>query len=154
MLLSGSGSIEFGTTVNIGYEQSPEFYNGYTLIDARADSKTTFGDRVWLNNSCSFISSGSGIEIGSDCLFGPNCRVFDSDFHDLDPALRNKQGVSAKVSIGNNVFLGANVTILKGVTIGLNSVVAAGSVVTISIPDNVIAGGVPAKVVSRLNQEH
>ncbi|MCY1423806.1 Galactoside O-acetyltransferase [compost metagenome] len=52
--------------------------------------------------------------------------------------------------IGTNVFIGANVTVLKGVTIGDNSVIANGSVVNRDIPANVIAGGVPAKVLGPL----
>ena len=55
-----------------------------------------------------------------------------------------------KVVVGQNVFLGSNVVILKGVTIGDNSVIANCSVVTKSIPENVIAAGVPAKVIRRL----
>jgi maltose O-acetyltransferase len=55
---------------------------------------------------------------------------------------------AASVEIGENVFIGSNVTILKGVRIGNNSVIACGSLVTKSIPDNTIAGGVPAKIIS------
>jgi galactoside O-acetyltransferase len=148
--LSGSGDISFGKNVNVGYEQSPGFYSGYTFIDARSDSRIEFGDGIWLNNSCSFIASRSGISVGDECLFGPNCSVFDSDFHDLDPCNRHGEGVSERVIIRRNVFVGANVTILKGVEIGQNSVIASGSVVVRSIPENVIAGGVPAKVLGAL----
>ncbi len=56
----------------------------------------------------------------------------------------------ASIHIQQNVFLGSNVTILKGVTIGRNSIIGNGSVVTKSIPDNVIAAGNPAKVIRTL----
>ena len=52
-----------------------------------------------------------------------------------------------EVIIGNNVWLGSNVKVLKGVSIGDNSIISAGSVVTKSVPENVIAGGIPAKVI-------
>ena len=54
---------------------------------------------------------------------------------------------SCDIKIGNHVWIGANVTILKGVSIGDGSIVAAGSVVTKSIPEACLAAGVPAKVI-------
>ena len=54
------------------------------------------------------------------------------------------------VIIKDNVFIGNNVTVLKGVVIGQNSVIGAGSVVTRSIPENVIAGGIPCKVLREI----
>lgn len=57
----------------------------------------------------------------------------------------------AKVTIGNNVWLGENVSILKGVTIGNNVIIGFGSVVTKSIPDNSVAVGCPAKVVGTID---
>jgi maltose O-acetyltransferase len=53
--------------------------------------------------------------------------------------------------IGNNVWLGAGVTVLKGVTIGENTLVAAGSLATHSLPANVVAGGIPAKIIREIN---
>lgn len=89
--------------------------------------------------------------IGDECLIGPSLFVSDSDFHELDPGKRLLTTYECKpVEIKRNVFIGANVTILKGVVIGENSVIASGSVVTASIPANVVAGGVPAKVLKGL----
>ena len=56
----------------------------------------------------------------------------------------------APIHIGENVWIGSSVTITRGVTIGDNSVIAAGAVVTKDIPANVVAGGVPAKVIKPL----
>jgi maltose O-acetyltransferase len=54
------------------------------------------------------------------------------------------------VSIGDNVFIGANVTVLKGVTIGSNSVIGSGSIVTRSISENVVAAGIPCRVLKKV----
>ena len=63
-------------------------------------------------------------------------------------------GSAGKVTIGNNVFIGMNTTILKGVTIGNNSIIGAGSVVTRDIPDNCVAVGSPAKMMMTLEEYH
>lgn len=57
------------------------------------------------------------------------------------------------VTIGNDVWVGGNVTILPGVTIGNNVVVAAGAVVTKDVPDNCVVGGVPAKVIQPIEND-
>jgi acetyltransferase-like isoleucine patch superfamily enzyme len=65
--------------------------------------------------------------------------------------LIREQGVTNKgIVIGNNVWIGAKVTFLDGCKIGNNSVVAAGAVVSGVFPDNVVIGGVPAKILKEL----
>jgi maltose O-acetyltransferase len=148
VIIDGSGEVLFGDQVEIGIEHSPFYYNGYIYIEVRrAFSKITFGNNVRISNCCSFVSGGEGINIGDGTLIGFNCEFFDSDFHDLDPT-RRIGGIpkTAKIVIGRNVFLGSNVKIMKGVVIGDNSIIANSSVVTKSIPENVVAGGTPAKV--------
>ena len=81
--------------------------------------------------------------------------VYDTDFHSLDPAVRNsendlKERVEKPVLIKNNAFIGAHSIILKGVTIGENSIIGAGSVVTKSVPDNQIWAGNPAKFIRNI----
>ncbi|MBP7051983.1 MAG: hypothetical protein KBE65_13295 [Phycisphaerae bacterium] len=74
--------------------------------------------------------------------------IYDCDFHEIDPILRNRgPGPNMPVEIGDNVWLGSRVMVLKGVTIGANSVVGAGSIVTTSLPANCVAAGVPARVI-------
>ena len=106
------------------------------------------------------------IEIGSYCLISWNVGIADSDFHPLEPAqrlidaralapfLENRPARpplrTAPVVIADNVWIGMNATILKGVTIGENSVVAAGSVVSKSVPPNTVVAGNPAVVVKEL----
>jgi acetyltransferase-like isoleucine patch superfamily enzyme len=150
--LLGEGYISFGKNVNLGVVTSPFFYNGYGYIDARKlHSKIVIEDNVSINNNFNISSEGEGINIGMNTLVGLNFEVSDSDFHDLHPD-RRTTGIpkTSKVTIGKNVFIGSNVKILKGVTIGDNSVIANSSIVTKSIPDNVIAGGYPAKIIRKL----
>ena len=107
-----------------------------------------FGNNVFINANCTFIDppkvSEVNITIGDDCLFGPNCQLLAVE-HDTDPVQRlQKHNYAKPITIGNNVWLGAGVTVLGGVVIGDNSVVGAGSVVTRSVPENTLYAGNPA----------
>lgn len=143
----GRGTVSLGEEVKLGFRAAPRFGNGEILLQARTkDSLIRIGTGCSTSNNLSIISRKS-IEIGEKCMIGDCVSIFDSDFHRIDPATR-WEGVDEPqpVSIGRNVWLGSRVLVLKGVTIGENTVVGAGSVVTRSLPANVIAGGVPAKV--------
>jgi maltose O-acetyltransferase len=90
------------------------------------------------------------VSIGNHVMIGPNTLI-TSVGHPLSPMGRRKHlGIAKPVKIGNDVWIGGNVTILPGVTIGNNVVIAAGAVVTKDIPDNCVAGGVPAKVIKEI----
>ncbi len=151
LLLNGKGKISFGENCKFGYKSSPMFYSSYCYIEARnVDSRIFFGKNNYFNNNCR-IESTDKIEFGSNILVGVNCSFLDNDGHNLTIDNR-KRGLpnAAPIQIGNNVFFGDNVTVLKGVTIGDNSVIGNGSVVTKSIPSNTIAVGNPAKVIREL----
>ena len=153
-LLTGLGHVTFGQQVRLGYFPSPGFFSGYLHIEARGqDAQIEIADRTIINNNASLISEGrgGGIKIGADVLIGPGAQIADSDFHGLRPEERNTPSATAAVEIGDSVFLAANVTICKGVAIGSGSVIATGAVVTRSIPERVLAAGVPAKVVRALD---
>lgn len=113
------------------------------------------GDKVGMSSTA--IICNHQISIGNNVTIGGNTVIYDTDFHVLDPKIRNnkrldKQGAKkAPVCIGDNVFIGAHSTILKGVSIGKNSVIGACSVVTKNIPSNEIWAGNPAKVIRKLN---
>lgn len=93
------------------------------------------------------------IEIGDNVKIGGNVVIYDTDFHSLNhrdrvDLITDRQGTKKnKVKIGNNVFIGAHSTILKGVTIGDNAIIGACSVVTKSIPSNEIWAGNPARFI-------
>lgn len=107
------------------------------------------GDRVLINHGCS-IGATKLVRIGERCNIGSQSILIDNAFHELDPDRRDQQPDSAPVVLEDNVWLAARVIVLPGVTIGKNSVVGAGSVVTRDLPPDVLAAGIPAKVVRPL----
>lgn len=109
----------------------------------------TLGKRVFINSGCSFQDQG-GVRIGDDCLIGHNTVLATLD-HELAPSRRADMR-PGRITIGRNVWIGANVTVLAGVTIGDNAVVAAASVVTRDVPANTVVVGSPARVVRSLTE--
>ncbi len=107
----------------------------------------TLGKNIFINSGCRFQDQG-GIRIGDGALIGHNV-VLATLNHGFAPEDRGTTYPNPIV-IGNNVWIGANVTVVGGVTIDENSIIAAGAVVTKDVPPNVIAGGVPAKVIKSL----
>lgn len=105
------------------------------------------GKRVFVNACCHFQDHG-GVTIGDDCQIGHNV-VFATLNHGLSPQTR-KSTYPAPIVLGRNVWVGSNSTILQGVTIGDNAVVAAGAVVTKDVPANCVIGGVPAKIIKKI----
>jgi maltose O-acetyltransferase len=108
----------------------------------------TIGDRSYFNTNCTIIDSpkevGNKVQIGTDCLIGPNVQLLAVS-HDIEPNTRlMKHNYADDIYIGNNVWLGGGVTVLAGVTIGNNCVVGAGSIVTKSIEENSFYAGNPA----------
>jgi len=152
LLLKGKGTISFGKNVQIGVVSSPNFYSHYTYLEARDErSEIIIGDNVTINNAFS-VECSSKVVIENDVLIGLNCSIIDNDGHNLAIEKRSTGNPkTAPVHIRQNVFLGSNVSILKGVTIGKNSIIGNGSVVTKDIPENVIAAGNPAKVIRNLD---
>lgn len=143
----GKGSVTLGTGVRLGFLPAPRMGNGEILLQARnKTSVIKIGTGTATSNNVNIIAIDS-IEIGKNCLIGDMVAIYDSDFHRIDPAERwNGSEPPAPVKVGDNVWVGSRTMILKGVTIGSNSVIGAGSIVTKSIPADVVASGVPAKV--------
>ena len=109
----------------------------------------TIGRGTFLNKD--FMVCGGGyVTLGEDCLIGPRCTIATPTMpKDAATRLAGWEHASA-VTIGDNVWFGANVTVTPGVTIGSNSIIGAGSVVTRDIPENVIAVGNPAHVIREI----
>jgi acetyltransferase-like isoleucine patch superfamily enzyme len=128
------------------------------------NGRCTVGDFTLLNGA--LIMAEELIEIGSHVLISWNVSIADSDFHPLDPVKRVQDTYAlapfyeprpprpdlraVPVKICDRAWIGMGAIILKGVTIGENSVVAAGAVVTKSVPPNVVVAGNPAVVVKEL----
>lgn len=146
----GLGVIEFSDGVHIGVFPSPFFFSAYAYIEARQrTAKISIGEDTWINNGFSAIAEHTSITVGNRVLIGTHVEIYDSDFHGTHFSDRNKSHAewAKPVVIEDDVFLGSNVRILKGVTIGKGSLIANGAVVVTSIPDGVIAGGNPARVI-------
>lgn len=112
------------------------------------------GDDVSINHGC-FISAQGGLKIGDFVAVGHNTSILTTEHTYSDPStpIKHQPVETRPVSIGNNVWIGANVTILGGVSIADNTVVAAGAVVTRNIEQEfTIVGGVPAKFIKSFAQ--
>ena len=109
--------------------------------------------KITIGNNCGFsgtiIGSAINIQLGNNVRCGANTLITDSDWHSDDV----RTGEDSPVVIGDNVWLGYGVKVLKGVHIGNNSVIGAGSMVTKDIPSNVIAAGNPCKVIRNIENE-
>ncbi|WP_413533401.1 acyltransferase [Empedobacter brevis] len=109
------------------------------------------GDNSSCGQFCEFGSAG-GVSIGNDVIMGGYVS-FHSENHNFinKNKLIREQGVTSKgIKIGNNIWVGAKVTFLDGSKIGDNCVIAAGAVVTKEFPNNVIIGGIPAKIIKEI----
>lgn len=109
-------------------------------------NRVTFGKNVFINHS-TILSASGGIEFGDGVMLAPGVKIATIN-HDYNN--RHTIYTYGKVTVKKNAWIGLGATITPGVTIGENSVVAAGSVVTKDVPDNVVVGGVPAKIIKNL----
>lgn len=148
ILAVGAGTISC-RGASLGYWPSPGALDGCVYLEARTvGSLLEIGEGSTLNNRCTLISEGPGISIGRDVVVGPDCMIFDSDFHHVDSARRGSVTQKmAPVLIGDRVFIGARAIILKGVTIADDAVVAAGAVVTRDVQPGQVVAGNPATVI-------
>lgn len=151
ILSLGDGVIKIDDA-NLGVWRSPYYLNSYIYLDARSKASSIhIGRNVWINNNAFICADKTSIIIKENCLIGTNFSCIDSDFHSLDANKRISSDYKCKpVILEENVFVGNNVSILKGVTVGENTVIANGSVVTKSFPANVIIGGNPARIIREL----
>lgn len=107
------------------------------------------GKNFYANFDCVMLDVCE-IRIGDNCMFGPGVHIYTAT-HPLEPAERNSGLEYGKpVIIGDNVWIGGRAVINPGVVIGNNVVVASGSVVTKSVPDNVVIGGNPARILKAI----
>jgi len=141
-----------GTTMRLG---DNVIIQQYTHLLNYAGRGISIGGNTTINRYCILYGHG-GLSIGSDCLVGPQCTFVPAQhkFDDLTVNIRQQGATCKGISIGDNVWLGARVTVLDGVSIGDGCVIGAGSVVTKSIPSNSIAVGVPAKVIRARGHDH
>lgn len=108
------------------------------------------GRNVFINSCCQFQDQG-GITIGDGTLIGPKTVIATLNHHQNPNKRANL--IPKPVKIGKNVWIGANATILPGVTIGDGAVIAAGALVSKDVEANTVVGGVPAKLIKRIQTE-
>jgi acetyltransferase-like isoleucine patch superfamily enzyme len=113
-------------------------------LTAHNGGRLELGDRVFVNYGAS-LSAHSLVRIGDRCLIGQYTIIMDCDYH--SPEDSESHGETRPIVIGDGVWIGARVIVLKGVTIGSGAVVAAGSVVTRDVPAGAVVAGVPAQVI-------
>ena len=154
-------TIEKFTTIDGYASQKIEIGDGsrigaYSLITCTSHmSKYGKGIKIGSNTAIGQFSefgAAGGIEIGNDVIMGSYIS-FHSENHNFSDTTKliREQGVTSKgIKLGNNIWVGAKVTFLDGCMIGNNTVVAAGAVVNGVFPDNVIIGGIPAKILKSL----
>lgn len=160
--LKAIGRIHFfrapGSKIEIGPNcefRSTEVSNLIGLNRRCIISTNTSHASIKIGINCAFsgvtIGARERIEIGDNCMVGANVIITDNDWHALAPdERRSGKPKSRPTLIDANVFIGVNSIILKGSSIGENSIIGAGSVVSGSIPSNVIAAGNPCIVIKQL----
>lgn len=117
-----------------------------------AGQNVHFGKNVYANFNLTLVDD-THIYVGDGVMFGPNVTVCTGT-HPVHPELRARQAqYNLPVHIGDNVWVGAGAVILPGVTIGEGSVIGAGAVVTQDIPANVVAAGVPCRVLRPITEQ-
>jgi len=112
------------------------------------------GARTIFGHHCT-IGAKESVRIGPDCLIAEMVSIRDSDhgISSRELPYRDQGHLTAPVVIGRNVWLGSKVVVARGVHIGDNSVVGAGAVVTRDLPPNIVAAGVPARVIRELESK-
>lgn len=109
------------------------------------------GNNFYTNHNCTILD-GAKVEFGDNVFIAPNC-VFSTAGHAIDAEQRGKGlEIALPIKVGNNVWIGANVSVLPGVTIGDNTIIGAGSVVNKDIPKGVIAVGNPCRVLREITE--
>ena len=140
----GAGGLTLGDSVSIGAFSQ-------VIVSTSLHEPGQFiqlGNRVGIGEFA-YLGGGGGLRIGDDCIIGQyfSCHPENHHHADYDQPIR-LQGVSRQgISIGPNCWIGSKVTVLDGVSIGAGCVVAAGAVVTRSMPAGSVVAGVPARVI-------
>lgn len=148
------GEIKIGqnTKINSRFSANPIGGQTFTSFYVGKNAHLVIGNNVGISNSS--IVSFCSITIEDNVLIGGDCKIYDTDFHSINPEIRNSQNdtsfKSVPIIIKKGAFIGTATIILKGVIIGENSVIGAGSIVTKNVPPNQVWAGNPAKFIKVL----
>lgn len=134
---------------NYGYHVN--MYSASKLMADRPGAVIKIGDNTRFHGSC--IHAYKRVEIGDNCLIAANCQIMDGNGHhasfDNVENRINTTGSVKEVYIEDNVWLGTGVVVLPGVRIGKGSIISANSVVNTNVPEMVLAGGNPVKIIKQ-----
>ncbi|MDQ0254781.1 maltose O-acetyltransferase [Evansella vedderi] len=128
------------TGENVFMEPNIRFDYGYN---------THVGENFFANFDC-VILDVCEVRFGDNCMLAPSVHIYTAT-HPLDPVERNSGKEYAKpIIFGNNVWIGGSAVINPGIRVGDNVVIASGTVVTKDVPDNVVVGGNPARIIKEI----
>ena len=132
-----SPTVELGRGTQIG-----------SFCKIKASGPLVIGANTQIATGCFLGAGPKGLHIGEDCLMGPNCVVLTGEYRydDLAVPLRLQGHISKGTRIGRNVFIGAGTVIVAGSNVGDDVIIAAGSIVSGTVPAATIVSGNPAKV--------
>jgi maltose O-acetyltransferase len=142
--IQGSGTLRIDQGVALGSILAGAHGRPILFQPRFPNAEISLGREAQIMNGCQFIAF-ERIEIGSRCAIGPDCLLMDNDGHEIDPERRQEPGKTAPILLGENVWLGTRVTILKGVRVGRDAIVGSGAVVTKDVADGDIVVGNPAR---------
>jgi acetyltransferase-like isoleucine patch superfamily enzyme len=145
-LVSPKAEVEITKNLSIGRKS---VVGSFTKIKA-TDGPLRIGSHVEIANGVTITTHTKGVEIGDDCMLGPNVSIIGNNYRydRLDVPIRLQEKISPKgIRLGNNVWIGAGCVILDGADIGSGTILTPNSVVSGKIPENSIAQGNPAKVI-------
>jgi len=156
------------------FKNTPEDYRPYSLFfpkarqwlvmhylkscgkNLRVKKGAEISPNSWVGNFSELGTNAiiqANVTLGDHVIMGPDVKIYSRNhkYDRLDTPIQHQGKNYYKTTIGNDVWLGANVIITAGCTIGNHAIVAAGAVVTSDIPDYAIVGGVPAKIIKYRN---
>lgn len=158
LYIRNKGRASIGENVQIISSEKGNPIGGWerTYFQVLPNAELRLEDGCAISNCA--ITCGNKIAIGKNTFIGAGVRIYDTDFHSINPYIRCSENdrfnvKTAPVEIGDYVFIGAGSIILKNVKIGKMSVIGAGSVVTCSVPEQEVWAGNPARFVRKLREE-
>lgn len=139
LIVKGGGTVELGDFVSIRGD-----FGRPVGVNVASDATLAIGSNTFLNNGA-YIEVSHGVNVGERCFIGPELSVFDRNGHH-----RSIVGREEGVDVGDDVWIGAQSTLLPGTNIGSGAIVGAGSVVNGTVEENMLVAGVPATPVREL----
>jgi len=153
-IMNHGGTMQVGAGASINSSSIKNIIGGDTRSSfvIKKNATLIIGENFKMSNSA--IYCAEKIQIGNNVMIGGSCKIWDTDFHPLNPNQRretqNENYTTRPITIGDDVFIGGFSIILKGVSIGNASIIGAGSVVSKDVPAGEIWAGNPAVFIRKI----